>query len=112
MPFFYTQQTLFVENKPRLRDNFGRRTSKQAVLCNYKIEFTTFAFDERVLDMPYNRNAQSKGLADEPNMGLPAPASDNHESSETADDVIDLLCSEFTWQHIRINQKERVVDLQ
>ena len=43
-------------------------------------------------------------------MGLPAPGSDNHESSETADDVIDSLCSEFTWQHIRINQKDRVVD--
>ena len=44
-------------------------------------------------------------------MGLPAPASDNHESSETADDVLDSLCSECTWpQHIRINQKDRVVD--
>ena len=54
---------------------------------------------------------QSIGLADERNMGMPAPASDNHESSETADDVIDLLCSEFTWpQRIRINQKDRVVD--
>jgi hypothetical protein len=53
----------------------------------------TFAFDERVVDMPYNQNVQSIGLADEPNMGLPAPASDNHESSETADDVIDSLCS-------------------
>jgi hypothetical protein len=61
--------------------------------------------------MPYNQNVQSIGLADEPNMGLPAPASDNHESSETADDVIDSLCSESTWpQHIRINQKDRVVD--
>ena len=61
--------------------------------------------------MPYNQNVQSIGLADEPNMGLPAPASDNHKSSETADDVINSLCSESTWpQHIRINQTDRVAN--
>jgi hypothetical protein len=54
---------------------------------------------------------QSIDLADERNMGMLAPGSDKHESSETADDVIESLCSESPWpQRIRINQKDRVVD--